>query len=205
MKNSLVTLLLSFLVSVSAMGFAADAGKLILGKFDATSKKERIEIARDLLREVKMLSDYVATPKPSEIDWVLAELEAIDGLEGGDAWRERGRQLFDSAEYQNRALRNLLDKIESTLVCVTGEDPSIEGTGIEQEMLCWSLASFALSTRSTIDDAIPVLIKHGRLPKDIKAKADLLVGTNYSDLWDWWGRGVHEFIVIPYLQGKITK
>jgi hypothetical protein len=146
----------------------------------------------------------VTAPKPSEIDWVLAEQEAISGLKGTDAWYERSNQLYQSAEFQNLKLRSLLDNIKRSLLCVTGEDPSIEDTSISQEILCWSLADRDLSTRSTIDDAISILIKHDRLPIDIAEKAELREG-DYSAYYDWWAHGINEYIVIPYLQGKITE
>ena len=88
------------------------------------------------------------------------------------------------------------------LQCVIGVDVD---ESIQQEILCWSLASLNLSDRSTIDEAIPVLVKHDRLPKDIEDKASLSVITNYSDFYDWYGTGIHAHIVIPYLQGKITE
>lgn len=199
MKHSLVTLLLPFLVSVSVTGFAADAGDLILGGFDGASKKERLEIARDILGRVEKLSNYVATPKPSEIAWVHTEQEAIASLKGTDAYDERVRQLYQSPEFQNLKLRILLDGIENTLQCVTSDD-----TNLRKEILCWSRASLDLSNRATLDDAIMILKKHDRLPKDIADKAELGLG-NYSEDYDWMARGINEYIVIPYLQGRIME
>ena len=202
MKHSLVTLLVTFLASASVTGFAANTGDLIGGTFDATSKKERLEIAREILGDIEKLSNYVATSKPADITWILTEQEAIDQLKGTPAWSARIIQLHETPEFQNLKLRNLLDNIEHMLQCVIGVDVI---WSIEREIFCWSVISRDLSDRSTIDNAIPILIKHDRLPKDIEDKAGLSVITNYSDFYDWYGTGIHAHIVIPYLQGKITE
>ena len=199
MKHSLVTLLVTFLASASVTGFAANANDLILGTFDAASKKERLEIARDILGQIEKLSNYVATSKPADITWVLTEQQSILQLDGTDARAARSIQLHETPEFQNLQLRNLLDNIEYMLQCVIAVDVD---ESIEREIFCWSVISLYLSDRSTIDDAIPILVKHDRLPKDIEDKASLLMIRNYSDIYDWWGTGIHEHIVIPYLQSE---
>ena len=183
-------------------GIRRKANDLILGTFDAASKKERLEIARDILGQIEKLSNYVATSKPADITWVLTEQQSIAQLDGTDARAARSIHLRGTPEFQNLELRTMLDNIEHMLQCVIGVDVD---ESIEQEILCWSLASRHLSDRSTIDDAIPILVKHDRLPKDIEDKVRLLVTRNYSDMYDWWGTGIHAHIVIPYLQGKITE
>ena len=199
MKHSLVTLLVTFLASASVTGFAANANDLILGTFDAASKKERLEIARDILGQIEKLSNYVAMSKPADITWVLTEQESIAQLDETDAQGARIIQLHETPEFQNLQLRNLLDNIEYMLQCVIAVDVD---ESIEREIFCWSVISLYLSDRSTIDDAIPILVKHDRLPKDIEDKASLWMIRNYSDIYDWWGTGIHEHIVIPYLQSE---
>jgi hypothetical protein len=207
MKHPLDILVLIFLVSVSVTGFAAVSGDLINGEFDSTSKKERIEIARDILGRVENLSNYVSAVSPSEREWVLTEQEALHSLRGTDAYHNRLNQLYDSAEFQNLKLKSLLDSIERNLMCVIGEDPNIEDTSISQEMLCWSLADRDLSSRITIDAAIPILIKHNRLPEDIGEKSELKLTDyfDYSHKFEWMAHGINEYIVIPYLRGGITE
>ena len=177
MKHSLVTLLVTFLASASVTGFAANANDLILGTFDAASKKERLEIARDILGQIEKLSNYVATSKPADITWVLTEQESIAQLDGTDARGARIIQLHETPEFQNLQLRNLLDNIEYMLQCVIAVDVD---ESIEREIFCWSVISLYLSDSSTIDDAIPILVKHDRLPKDIEDKASLWMIRNYS-------------------------
>ena len=84
-------------------------------------------------------------------------------------------QLHETPEFQNLKLRKLLDSIEHMLQCVIGVDVD---ESIEQEILCWSVASRDLSNRATIDNAIPILVKHDRLPKDIEDKA-----RSYARIW----------------------
>ena len=186
MKHSLVTLLVTFLASASVTGFAANSNDLILGTFNAASKKERLEIARDILGQIEKLSNYVATSKPADITWFLTEQESIAQLDGTDAQGARIIQLHETPEFQNLQLRNLLDNIEHMLQCVIAVDVH---ESIEREIFCWSVISLDLSDRSTIDDAIPILVKHDRLPKYIEDKVRLLVFRNYSDMYDWWVPG----------------
>ena len=102
MKHSLVTLLVTFLASASVTGFAANTGDLIGGTFDATSKKERLEIAREILGDIEKLSNYVATSKPADITWILTEQEAIDAIKRNSCTglQELG-QLHETPEFQN--------------------------------------------------------------------------------------------------------
>ena len=174
------------------LAFAADPSDLINGDFDATSRKERSEIARELLNYVENLSIYVTTPKPSEIEWLDAEQQAIAKLKETDAWSGRMAQLYDSPEFQHQKLYGLLDDIKTQLGCVIGED-----TILRREILCWSITSLRLSDRTTFDDAITILKRHGKLPEDIP--------DGYGEFYGWYASGINEYIVIPYLRGSIRE
>jgi len=200
MKRSLLVLFISLLISASITVFAADSRSLIVGEFDASSKKERREIAKDLLSLIEKLASYLATPKPSEIAWVNKETVAIDKLRGTDAWRERITQFYESPEFQQQKLKSLLDNIKTGLQCVNNDK-----VNLKSEILCWAVASHNLSDKSTLDDSIMILKRNGRLPKDIADKAGLFEVTGYSARYDWYARGINQYIVIPYLSGRISK
>ena len=58
--------------------FAVDALSLVNGEFNANSTKERNEIASDLIKKIEDINAYLTTQKPSEVEWVKKEEEAIN-------------------------------------------------------------------------------------------------------------------------------
>lgn len=178
---------------------AADLSVLINGQFDATSKKDRAKIARDLLAEIQKLFQYLPTQKPQEAAWLKQEKEAIGKLDQAEAVTSRRVQMAMTPEFQQEKLHSTLTAIQDTLACAA--DPS---SSLSREMMCWSVASFLLTDRAMFDDSISILLKAGRLPRDVEKQAflgseSLGFGYFYDVLW---GRGIQEHIVIPYLKGQ---
>lgn len=181
--------------------FAADSRSLISGKFNATQKTERTEIAKDIKAKIELLDSYLPNLKPSEIAWIEEEKVAIQKLKGMDAQAARLVQLLESPEFQHQNLKDSLRNIKNNLDCIANEKVTLNS-----EMLCWAVTSHHLSEESTFDDSITVLKKHGRLPKDIAKKAGLLEISgyrSYSILYKSYARGIMEYIIIPYLAGNI--
>ena len=84
-STELAAIAIAYLLFFSLPAFGADAWSLQSGEFDASSKKERTEIARDLAKKIKTLLQYVPSPSPSESDWLKQEREAIHKIESSDA------------------------------------------------------------------------------------------------------------------------
>ena len=181
-----------------ARSFGASAIDLNGGKFDARSQRDRQQIARDLLQKIQLLDSFLPTIKPSEALWLSQERAAIDRLEDSNATYSRLKNLVESPEFYLQKLKLLLDKIKRAISCAVQE--KIE---TKQEMLCWLMASFHLSDRSTINDAMMILIRNGRLPKDIGKKSGLFCDLECSDPYEWFARGIQEYIVIPYFAGTL--
>lgn len=185
---------------------AADSADLIGGKFNATSHKVRGEIARKLLTTVHRLSIYVPTPKPSESAWVEQEGIVIQKLntdnDDSTAANSRRLQYVHSPEFQQQKLYTVLADIENALSCAAAPN-----TPLRKEIMCWSVASFLLTDHSMFNDSIAILLKAGRLPKDVtEHKSDVMLGSESLGFGFWYeayGRGIQEYIVIPYLKGQL--
>ncbi|WP_041280593.1 hypothetical protein [Desulfosudis oleivorans] len=200
LKRTLIFLLILYNICTFVTAFAADASSLIAGEFDATSKNERQKIAKDIIGQIEKLSSYLSTPKPSEIKWVNNERVAIDKLKGTDAWTERIQKLYESPEFQQQKLKSHLDNIIDSLQCVTNEN-----VNLKSEILCWAVASHHLSDETTLNDSIMILKRSGLLPEDIVKKADITESLGYGAKYNWFARGINEYIIIPYLSGRINE
>ena len=189
---------IGLLILLVANAFAADSASLISGEFNAKQKIERTEIAKDIKSQIDLLDSYLPNLKPSEIEWIDQERIAIKKLEGTDAWSARLTQFYESPEFQQQKLKNLLGSIKSNIDCIMNEK-----VNLNTEMLCWTVTSYNLSDRSTFDDSIMTLKKHTKLPNDIVKKAGLWEASGYGAKFETYARGIIEYIVIPYLAGKI--
>jgi hypothetical protein len=199
MKKLLPLVLL--LTSTSAPAFAASAVDLINGKFDSGSRKERQDIARSVLAMTEKLSAFVSQLPPSEKSWVLDEQAEVRQLKDDAARNQRFAQLSQRPEFQQQELKSLLEAIKDSLQCIA--DVRV---ALRREMFCWAVASQRLSDSMTLNYAITNLVQHGRLPKDIHTKAELMPDSlGYGAHYTWYSRGIIEYIVIPYLAGQIKE
>lgn len=192
----IVPLLVFGMVSI----FAGSADRLIEGKFDPSSRKIRREIALDVKKRVVNLLDYVPAPKPNEVAWVVNEKAEIEKIQDAEARSEREEKLVGSPEFQQARLRSDLQEIADALDGVMKPDISTRA-----EMLNWCIASHGLTNNEEMNDAINILIQSGRLPSDLASKVKLGGAIGYTGVLGWWGRGIQEYLVIPYLEDKIKK
>jgi hypothetical protein len=198
MQKSRIAVSAMLLLSASSL-LAANRGDLIDGKFDATSRKERTEVAQSLQETVEKLSQYLPTPRPQDADWIEQEQAAIAQL--GDSKPKDSRQLqfLNSPEFHHARLHNFLTNTLNALRCVIDDNSSLS-----REMMCWDVASILLTDASSINDSIKILLRAGRLPKTVLESgalgpmADESLGFGYW--YDAYGRGIQEYLVIPYLK-----
>lgn len=177
---------------------AADVSNLIDGHFDTMSKKERAEIARALREKVQKLAQYLPTPRPQESAWLKQESDAIDRLGKSDAELSRRVKLAESPEFQHAKLHSNLTAIRDALTCAAEQSHSIS-----REIMCWSIASLLLTDRAAFNDAVLILLRAGRLPRDIDKQAMLgSESVGFGLFFDMWGRGIQEYVVIPYLKSQ---
>ena len=174
---------------------------LIIGGFDATSKTKRVQIGRDVLLEVEKISKFLPTPPPSDQAWLREEALAIRKLGSSDAAVSRHQQLVKTQEFQHQELFKALLAIKDALHCVLDES-----TPLHKEIMCWAVASLMLTDSDMLNDSISILLKSGRLPKDIHNH--VMLGSKdlgHSYIWVFAGRGMHKYIVIPYLRGELNQ
>lgn len=186
--------------AIAADKFAADTLYFHLGlKFDAGLRKDRVKVANEMLTDFREFTNLLPVQRPSELDWIKAEQAAIRRIPGSEAANQRAMGLDRSVESQHMALANLAKAVVDALECVANL-----GVSLGREMFCWSVASFNISD-SSWDDGIPILIQFERLPKDLK-KLNRMIASAESEHWILYhraARSIQEFIVIPYLGGRI--
>jgi hypothetical protein len=95
---------------------------------------------------------------------------------------------------------NLVQAIVDALECVVNAQ-----VALNREIFCWSVASFNI-TDSSWKEVIPILIKSGRLSKEVELPGKLIGSFNPASVVFYGaGRNISEFIVIPYLGGKFRE
>jgi hypothetical protein len=179
--------------------FAADALSLVNGKFNANSKKERIEIASDLIKKIEEINAYLPTQKPSEVELVKKEEEAIK-TENPSAVARRLNNLIFSPEYNYYKFKKLLSDTIESLECTKSKD-----NGLEKEILCWEIIVKNFSYNRSIDSAIDILIRNHRLPKDIFEKTILGSEKIPSNIFNGYAQSIKKYIVYPYLANRFTE
>ena len=172
--------------------------RLLSGEFDASSRKARLEICSDLRLRVLKLLQYLPVPKPSDLAWINKERSEIEKIQEAGISSDRFSKLLESPEFQTVRLRSNLEQILMALEKV--QTPKIQ---TREEILNWCIAGHFLTNNEEMDDAIRILIKAGQLPADLPTKVKLGDAIGYTGLFGWWGRGIQEHLVIPFLAGKI--
>ena len=190
----------SLVVLGAAPVFAGHADQLIDGKFNATSRKARLEIAADLRQRTTDLLSYISIPTPNAVDWVLSEQREIEKIQNTQAQSERQEKLYDSPDFQQVKLRAELLEIIHALNEIMKQNISTR-----VEMAYWCRVSLGLTNNESMNDAIRILIQSGRLPSDLPNKVKLGGAIGYTGVLGWWGRGIQEYLIIPYLEGKLRK
>jgi hypothetical protein len=159
-----------------------------------------LELFYDIRSKVMNLIQYVPVPRPSEVYWVNSEKAAIEMVTDPEAKSVRLVKLSDGPEFQQIRLRADLQKIINFLDAITTRN-----IPVQKEMLYWCIASHGLTNNEDMNDAIKILIQAGRLPEDIASKVKLGQSIGYTGVLGWFGRGIQEFLVIPFLAGTIKK
>ena len=164
--------------------FAASIADLMGGRFDATSRAARVEIAADIRSRITPVLESLSPPSPSELEWLDVERKAIRNLPGGEAKDARMLRLSESVEFQHEKLFGVLRNTDNALSCILRED-----VPLREEISCWAYANLMLNEQD-IGYASELLMEKRRLPD---------VGHFYF-MFPWYAEGIQENIVIPYLR-----
>src|SRR5260221_13472656 len=75
---------------------------LASGEFNAASKKNRADIARDILKHVNSLDLFIPNPTPDEMKWIKSEQSEINRIDRtkDSAFMARYLNLHETAEFQ---------------------------------------------------------------------------------------------------------
>jgi hypothetical protein len=185
-------------MSKGSHAFAADALSLVNGEFNVNSKKERIEIASDLIKKIEAINAYLPAQKPSEVEWIKKEEAIIK--ENSIAASRRLNNLIYSPKYNYYLFKKLLsDSIES-LECTKSKE-----NGLKKEILCWEVTVKYFSQNRSIDYAIENLIRHDLIPKDIFEKTILGSEKGPGNIFNDYARNIKTKIIYPYFANRITE
>ena len=176
--------------SATSTAAAVNAWELIHPKaFDWQEAAHRTAIAKDLLRRLNLLASVVPPQSPQQQALVLDEMAALDEL-GTEAPPRRRSRLFMSRGYQHYRLLELIEETRGDLECI------LAAADIREEMHCWSLAAQHFGDETRLDLALSMLRSARLIPKD----GQMPVTAQDPEVWyGEYGRGILQYIVVPYL------
>jgi len=163
---------------------------------DFVSREDRAELAKALLKEIGLLAHYLPNPKRSDAAWLSQERAEIAALPDDDAREARTKHLLSSPAQQHKQLYVALFQLQHELECI--ENPA----NLAAEMQCWAAVSMSLTDPFAWNEPIRILVRDGRLPKDIAKKADLMDAPYYGLTYQMYGNGVIARVLPPYLNGQ---
>jgi hypothetical protein len=161
------------------------------------ARPARLELARTLSTQVRVLSDRLPIPRPSDSAWVDAEQAARKPLDAS-ASASRSLQMYETPEFQHVALYNHLREIHSGLDCVTQQ-----GVQLRREVFCWGVVSYLLGDHIRLNDGVRILHRAGRLPTDITSQAKVGSLDGFALFWGIQSRQIQESILLPYLRSDL--
>ena len=173
------------------------ASDLYRGAFNATSKSNRIAIAKDILKQITLLDGFIPNPTPAEVSWINTEDEATKRA----LVSSRRINLIDSAEFQKFKLKSYLRYIKSSLLLV------INSNSLQEEMYGWGNITAQLIDQATLNDALYTLKNHNQFPNEIERIRELCIGSGedrsaYNMCYHSYGEGIFSYIIMPYLQNQ---
>ncbi len=194
MKNALKILLVIAAQIAYSADLAPEISALTQGTFDVQSRDARIRLAKGLLVDVKLVSDALSTPTPSDTSWAERERIEISLLQGDSAaYTNRLLQFARSPVAQHVRLYSQFQEIENALNCVADA-----ATSLEAEFACWAEVSFYLGDSSALELAIPLLQSENKLPKNIYIDSAHM-------LYEQSARDIFQYLVIPFLKRQISQ
>lgn len=171
-------------------------GDLLFG-FDVRSKAERHSIARGLAHDIRLLKAFLPSLTVDQERWLEKEEAALDSLKGA-AYFSKYQSLTASTEYQVERFHGGLEQILDALDC------ALNNNQIEQELYCWTVASWALTDSGTYNDAINLLDERGVVNFSPRIREQFHLGDRgYDAPWftyQLYGREIQERIVLPMMQ-----
>lgn len=201
--RSAVLPLLGAAAALMVFGDAARAAEAAVSMARAT----RLQLAREVLREVDDVAGRLATHAPRqgtpETADVHAEFAAIGQLTDPAAVHARMQRLWATAAFQQLRLDLALGQARAALACIL-DDREIrenkDGEGVRasrREALCWALVAAQLADRALYEEAFGTLVRSGRLGHDARTRWPVLAAR-----WARDALAIQSLIVLPHLTGS---
>ncbi len=162
-------------------------------EFHWQDRAERVQLAQDLMDRIRILAAVVPPMSADELAKLRKEQTRLNAM-GDDAPRRSLGRLYLSRPYQHQKILELLDNTLGALDCAA------QSQKIAAEMACWAQASTYLLEEASLDLGLTILREGRLIPKD----EDMPVKAQDPVIWyGEYGRGVLNYIVVPYLQGTL--
>lgn len=208
MKKTSIFIVILF-IAIAAFNALADVKTssltlLLRSKGGNLTKLQRVEIANELLKNIRALDAYISSLTPKESQWLDAEWNSLASLPL-EASNQKAFRLTSSPEYQTKKLKEGIETIRVSLECIT----KWAGVSIEQEMFCWAYAAYNLTDKDSFNDSIRILVKSGKvsLPSTVRDQLGLSPFPG-DDVWigfNMHGRLIQGKIVLPYMENMTPK
>ena len=177
---------------------ATGAASLIDGRFEANSRRARVELAREMLVEVNRLADVVSPPRPYDLAWVAEQHAALSSLDGGNGFSTKVDLFYRTPAFQHVRLYNVLRELKNAVACVS--EPNVT---LRRELSCWAAAALLLADRSTFVDSMNALKQARRLPDDPVYKEVFGTPEGIAARYSLYSRGINQYLVLPFLRGDL--
>jgi hypothetical protein len=144
-----------------------------------------------------LLKAFLPSLTADQKRWLEKERATLESLDGA-AYRSKAQSFMNSTEFQLERFHARLELIRDALDCV------LNNNQIEQELYCWTYASWALTDSITFNDAINLLDERSVVNFSPGIREQFNLG-DPSDDAPWLfnhesGRYIQERIVLPLMR-----
>jgi hypothetical protein len=153
-------------------------------------------IAQGLRAEINAMLAFLPNLRLAQNQWLASERETLNRLRG-EAFVSKVSKFISSPEFALENMRSKLSETDRSLNCILAH-----GVSLHQEALCWARANLLLTDRSTMNDALTVLVENNVISLGPEVAKQLDLSESTDDRWMLffsWGRAIQERIVIPLL------
>ena len=185
---------LILILSCSPELSGVDKRDLYFGSFDWSIRESRVDIAKDILEEIDWLLSSIPTLTPDELEWREVEKKSIQKLKNSDLYAHR---LLEFAEHPIQLRYSIIEYLQNVHSQLS--EIVLEEYDIKHEMVLWSELSYELLDHGFLRMTFESLIIKDVVPATILEKSGSNEPNGYADMYNWYGRGILQFIITNYL------
>jgi hypothetical protein len=132
-------------------------GKKHWSESQARRPKKVRKIGQGLRAEINAMLAFLPNLRLAQNQWLASEREALNRLRG-EAFVSKVSKFISSPEFALENMRSKLSETDRSLNCILAH-----GVSLHQEALCWARANLLLTDRSTMNDALTVLVENNAI------------------------------------------